>query len=100
MAPTSAFNVLELPAFPLNMKTEAEAQIYRLICVEYWRSRSILYGQANMTWGIRKESISKRGVDKMTKVVIQYVIHNQISCRSEWETGFAKQKFKPDLLLR
>ena len=53
-----------------------------------------------MTWGMRKISISELGVDKVTKVTIQYNIHNQISCRSEWETELAQQKFRPDLVLR
>jgi len=43
MAPTAAFNVLELRALALKMKpeAEAEAQIYSLIWDEHWRSRSI-----------------------------------------------------------
>ena len=36
MAPTAAFNVLELPALSLNVNPEAEAQIYRLIWDEHW----------------------------------------------------------------
>jgi len=41
-----------------------------------------------MTWGMRQISISEMGVDKVTKVVIQYNVHSQISRRSEWETSF------------
>lgn len=100
MAPTASFNVLEFAALSLNMKPEAGAQIYRLIWDDHWRSKSIWYGQANMTWGMRKVSISEIGVDKVTKVAIQNNIQNQISCRTEWETGVAQQKFRPDLVLR
>jgi hypothetical protein len=53
-----------------------------------------------MMWGMRKVSISEMEVVKVIKVTIQYNIHNQISCRSEWETGFAQQKFRPDMVLR
>jgi hypothetical protein len=71
------------------MKPEAEAQIYRPIRDERWRSRSMWYGQVNMTWGMRQISISEMGVDKVTKVAIQYNIQNRISCKSEWETSFS-----------
>jgi hypothetical protein len=39
-------------------------------------------------------------VDKVIEVTIQHKINNQISCRSEWETGFAQHKFRPGLVLR
>jgi hypothetical protein len=39
----------------------------------------------------------REGVDKVTKVAIRFNIYDHISSRSKWKTGFAQQKFRPDL---
>jgi hypothetical protein len=88
--PTAAMEVL-LGLQPLHVTIEAEAQagIYKLMCNQQRRPRSMNNGNTKKSRDMKQEPILLMETDRMT---LRYVFHKpfkvHLSNKHEWQNGF------------
>jgi hypothetical protein len=78
MTPTAAKEVLLEPsALHVMMAVEAQEGIYRLMCNQQWRPKSINFGHAKKSWDMEHD----------TKICIPQAIYSQVHKRENGRTS-------------